>query len=153
MYVSAKHRIAAPPETVYTLFTDREALLQATPGLEKLEELEPDHHLATVKVGIGGFALVWQGTLTVTDRRPGEGYRLHIHVKTHNGYARGDADFRFLPSPDGGTEVQCEADVEMGGAQKLLPSLARGLVDFFLRGMNEVITERLHPESRGLETV
>ncbi len=148
MHVAGTFRYEAPPSLVYTQFTDRDALLQATPGLESLTETAPDRYDATLRVGIGGFALVYRGTLVVSDRQPYERYHLHIQAETHNGYGTGEATFRFMPMSGGGTEVRYEADVELGGAQKLLPSLARGLVDFFLRGMAEVITERLHGPSR-----
>lgn len=147
MQVAGSFRYDAPPAVMYSLFTDPEALLQATPGLESLTETAPDCYTATLKVGIGGFALHYSGTLVVTDRVPDQGYWLKIDARTHNGYGRGEARFRFLPA-GGGTEVSYTADVELGGAQRLLPSLARGLVDFFLRGMAEVVTERMHGTSR-----
>lgn len=123
------------PEVVYRTFTDRDALLYATPGLRSLEETAPDEYQATLKIGVGGFELVYQGRLTLTDRVPNEQYRFLVDATTHNGYGRGEAVFRFLPGQAGGTRVEYDADVELGGGQKLLPSLARGLVDFFMRGM------------------
>lgn len=142
MRVAGSFTYNAPPSVMYALFTDRDALLSATPGLVSLDELEPDHYAAVLKVGIGGFALVYHGTLVVTDREPGRAYRLLVDAQTHNGYGRGEAALRFLPLEAERCRVEYEADVELGGAQKLLPSLARGLVDFFLRGMAEVLANR-----------
>lgn len=142
MHVSGHFRYDAPPSVMYRLFTDKEALLWATPGLVSLDELETDKHRAVLKVGIGGFALVYQGILTVTDREPDRSYRLLMDATTHNGFGKADAVFRFLPLEGGRCRVEYEADVTLGGSQKLLPSLARGLVDFFLRGMAEVLAER-----------
>lgn len=141
MRVTGHFRYDQPPETVYHTFTHREALLYATPGLQSLEETATDQHIAVLRAGIGGFYIVWNGELTVTDRVHGESYRLLIDAKSHNGYGRGEAVFRFLPAEGGGTRLEYEADLEMGGAQKLLPSLARGLVDFFLYGMKHWLKE------------
>lgn len=143
MQVSGGFTYDASPAVVYRLFTDKEALLFATPGLVSLDELETDRHEAVLKVGIGGFALLYRGTLMVTDREPDRAYRLLVDAQTHNGYGRGEARFRFLPLDEGRRcRVEYEADVELGGAQKLLPALARGLVDFFLYGMKEALAQR-----------
>lgn len=137
----------ADPLTVYSTFIDREALLEATPGLVSLEETEPDRYEAVLKMGIGGFALVYHGTLILSDKRPGEGYHFLCDATTQNGFGRGEATFRFEPQDGGGTRVVYEADVALGGSQKLLPALARGLVDFFLRGMAEVMRERAEAQA------
>jgi uncharacterized protein len=141
MHVAGHFDYAFDPHTVYEAFTNREALLFSTPGLRTLDEVEPGCYSAVVKVGVGGFSLVWEGALTVTNRVPDQGYRLLIDVKTRNGYARGEAAFQFTPREGGGTRLLYEGDVELGGAQKLLPSLARGLADFFLRGMEQWLTD------------
>ncbi|BAD40778.1 MAG: hypothetical protein A6D92_00415 [Symbiobacterium thermophilum] len=138
MRVAGQFRFDAPPEIMYRLFSNKDALLNATIGLQSLEEVEPDRWNATLKVGIGGFALVYHGILEVTDRVPNESFHLHIAAETHNGSAEAEADLRFLPDGDG-TLVTYEADIEFLGAQKLLPSLAKGLVDYFMHGMREYL--------------
>lgn len=135
MRVAGHFNYEQKPETVYQTFTDREALLYSTPGLRSLEEVASDQYEAVLKIGVGGFELVYQGRLTLADRIPNEQYRFLVDAVTQNGYGRADAVFRFLPGQNGGTRVEYDADVELGGGQKLLPSLARGLVDFFMRGM------------------
>jgi len=142
MKVSGHFTFDAPAWTVYDTFTDEAALLEATPGLEHLEATGPDTYRARLKVGVGGFALVYQGTLVVTDRQPGEGYRLLVEAATHNGFGRAEVQFRFLPESGGRTRAEYDADIALGGAQKLLPSLARGMMDFFLHGMAEALAER-----------
>jgi len=142
MRVSGHFDYAADPLEVYSIFTDPEALLMAAPGLTSLTEVAPDRWEAVVKVGIGGFALVYTGTLAVTNRVPGEAYHLLIDVVSHNGYAKGEADFRFLPLPGGRTRTEYEGEVELGGAQKLLPAVAKYIVEFFMRGMAETLAHR-----------
>ncbi|HEY3367056.1 MAG TPA: SRPBCC domain-containing protein [Symbiobacteriaceae bacterium] len=143
MHVDGQFKYQAPPEVVYQAFTNPEALLFSVPGLQSLEPDGPDRFQALVKVGIGGFSLVYHGLLTVTDRQPAQGYRLLIDAETHNGFARGEAQFQFLTdTATGGTVVSYTGDVALGGGQKLLPSLAKGLADFFLRGMDQWLLER-----------
>lgn len=145
MRVAGTFLYDAPPETMYALFTDRDALLNATPGLQSLKETEPDRWEAVIKVGIGGFALVYHGKMTVTERRPGEGYRIHIEAQTHNGTVSANTLLRFEPQGGDGTRVAYEADVEFRGGQKLLPAIARGLVDFFMYGMKEHLETTRQP--------
>lgn len=141
MRVAGHFKYAQSPETVYQTFLDHDALLYATPGLRTLTAVTPDVYDATLAIGIGGFELVYQGRMTLTERMPNRQYRFMVDATTHNGWGRADALFQFLPGDAGGTLVQYAADVELGGGQKLLPSLARGLVDFFLRGMNHWMKE------------
>lgn len=139
----------APPETMYEVFTNPNALLNATPGLQSLEEAGPDRWEAEIKVGLGGFAVLYHGTVVVTDRRPGEGYRILIDAQTQNGTAAVEAQLRFAPREGGGTTVAYEADVAFHGAQNLIPAMARALVDFFMHGIQEYLQKsRRHP-SRG----
>jgi carbon monoxide dehydrogenase subunit G len=130
------------PQTVYETFTDREALLYSTPGLRALDEVARDQYDAVLRIGVGGFELIYTGRLSLSDRVPNQQYRFLVDATTqHGGYGHGEAVFRFLPGQNGGTRVEYDADVELGGGQKLLPSLARGLVDFFMRGMSHWMHE------------
>ena len=138
MRVAGQFRFKAPPEIMYKLFTNKEALLNATIGLQSLEEIAPDRWAATLKVGIGGFALIYHGTLEITDRVPNERFHLRIAAETHNGTAEAEADLFFHPDGEG-TLVTWEGDIELPGTQKLLPSLAKGLVDYFMHGMREYL--------------
>lgn len=142
MRVAGHFNYAQVPGLVYQTFTDRDALLFATPGLQHLNEVAPDHWEAVLRAGVGGFYLVYQGHMKITDRVPGRSYRLLVEAVTqHGGQGRADLQLEFLPSPDGGTRLEYDADVELSGGQKLLPSLARGMVDFFLRGMAQWLKE------------
>jgi len=136
MRVNGTFRYDAPPEIVYRTFTHPDALVNATIGLQSLQEVEPDRWEAVIKVGIGGFSLIYHGTVAVINRRPGEGFSIVIAAETHNGSADAEAELTFAPD-EGGTRVTYAADINFHGAQKLLPSLARGLADYFMHGMKE----------------
>lgn len=136
MRVCGTFHYDASPEIVYKTFTHPDALVNATIGLESLEEVEPDRWKARLKVGIGGFSLVYHGSVAVIDRRPAQGYTIVVQAETHNGSAEAEARLTFTPD-DEGTRVNYEAEINFHGAQKLLPSLARGLADYFMHGMKE----------------
>jgi carbon monoxide dehydrogenase subunit G len=142
MRVTGAFAYAVPPAVVYALFTERAALLQAVPGLEQLEETGPDRFDARLKLGWGNFAVLYGGTVTVTDRHPGEGFRLQVDATTEGGYGKADARFRFLPAGDGGTRVEYDAEIELGGGQTLWPFMTRAMADYFLHGMAEVMKKR-----------
>lgn len=146
MRVAGSFIYDAPPAVMYDLFTNPDALKNATPGLHALRAVAPDRWEAEIKVGLGGFALVYHGTMTVTDRTPGEGYRIQIDARTQNGTARAECLLGFQPEEGGRARVLYEAKVVFEGGQKLLPAIARGLVDFFLYGMKEYLQ---HQQLRG----
>lgn len=145
MRVNGTFHYDAPPDVVYRTFTHPDALVNATIGLQSLEEVEPDRWEAVIKVGIGGFSLIYHGTVAVVNRRPAEGFAIVINAETHNGSVDAEADLTFAPD-DTGTRVDYAADINFHGAQKLLPSLARGLADYFMHGMKEYM------ERNGLTT-
>ncbi len=146
MRVVGTFKYDAPPETLYALFTNPDALRNATPGLQSLDEVEPDRWEAVAKVGIGGFALHYRGFMVVTDRQPGEGYRIALDFATHNGSVQAEVRLRFSPLDAGQTRLEYESNVEFNGAQKISYAIARGLVDFFLHGMKEYLEKE---RSRG----
>lgn len=74
---------------------------------------------AEIKGGLDGFALPYHGMVTVTDRRPGEGYRICIDARTHNGSAQAEILLRFDPEDGGKDRVTHEAEIAFVGAQKL----------------------------------
>ncbi|HYG58702.1 MAG TPA: SRPBCC domain-containing protein [Symbiobacteriaceae bacterium] len=141
MYVTGHFHFHEDPATVYRAFTDKDALMFATPGLQQLTEIAPDHYEAVMRAGVGGFYLVYHGKMLVTERVHNRSYRLQVDAKTHNGTAHVDMQIQFEPSQQGGTRVEYQAEVDLGGAQKLLPSLARGMVDFFMRGVMQWLQE------------
>lgn len=148
MRVQGSHRYKAPPEVMAALFTDRKALIEATLGMRSLRPTGPDQYTAEIRVGIGGFYLEYAGTMEITDRRGADGYTILLDAATTNGYARGKCSLSFLPMEGQRMEVQFDADVEFGGAQKLYPAIARGLVEFFMLGMERVLEER-QKQARG----
>lgn len=139
MRVTGRFLYDATPDSMYDLFTHPDALRSAVPGLQSLREAGPDRWEAEIKVGIGGFALLYHGTVAVRDRIPGAGYRILIEAQTHNGSVEAEAHLRFAPGEGGGAVVSYEADVAFLGAQKLLPAIARGLADYFMHGMKEYL--------------
>lgn len=141
MRVTGTFLYEASPERLYAVFTNPEALEIATPGLRALRPVGPDRWDLEIKVGVGGFALTYHGTMAIIDRYPGKSYRIIITAQTHNGSANAEALLHFAPEEGGNTRLIYEAEVSFDGAQKLLPALARGLVAFFLHGMKEYLEQ------------
>lgn len=149
MRITGKHRYDADPELLCTLFTDREALLKSTPGLRALEQVEPDLFRAELRAGLGVFQDLYLGTVQVVDRDPPNGLKLLLRSTTEKGYANADVLFRFQTLEGGQTELLYEAEIELGGGQGLYSSLARGLMEFFLHGMQEVLKGRRRGRAAG----
>lgn len=140
--ITGKHRYQAGPEQIYTLFTEPDALMKSVPGLRSLEQVEPDLLKAELRAGLGVFQDLYQGTVQVVERDPPNGLKLLLRSTTEKGYANADVLFRFEPLEDDRTVAVYEAEIELGGGQGLYASLARGLMEFFLHGMEEVLKTR-----------
>lgn len=132
----------APPAVMYRIFTDREALIEATPGHVTLNEIAPDRYEAELKLGWPPLTLVYRGTLEVTERVPDSSFHFLVEATSSNNFGRGEALFRFLPLPDNRCRVEYDADIQLGGVREVLPTLARQLADYFMRGMAEVLAHR-----------
>lgn len=142
MRISGGFEYDAPPAVMYRIFTDRDALIEATPGQVSLNQIAPDRYEAELRLGWPPLTLVYRGTLQVTDRVQDRSFHFLVEATTTNNYGRGEAYFRFLPLPGSRCRVEYDADIQLGGVKEVLPTLARQLADYFLRGMAEVLAHR-----------
>lgn len=142
MRVAGSFDYDAPPSVMYRIFTDPDALSEATPGHVTLKEIAPDRYEAELVLGWPPLTLVYRGTLEVKDRVPDQSFYFLVEATTTNNFGRGEAYFRFLPLPGSRCRVEYDADVQLGGVREVLPTLARQLADYFMRGMAQVLAQR-----------
>lgn len=140
MQISGTATFQAPPERVYRVFTDKDALARVTPGIQTLEQVSEQRFEAVMKVGVAGITGTYKASLEIQDQRPPEQYTLALAGDGPPGFVRGTAQFAFAPTPDGGTEVRYQWDVQVGGmvagvGQRVLGGVARMLIGQFMSGM------------------
>lgn len=137
MKVIAAAAVAAPRERVFAALNDRDVLRRCIPGCEELTEAEADSYRVQVKLGVAGIKGKYIGKATHRDLQPPESFTLAFDGKGKTGFVRGKAAIRIAEA-NGTARVDCEADVQVGGAiaavgSRLIAAVARKLTDDFFR--------------------
>lgn len=76
MDISGEHHIPAPREVVWQALNDPEVLQASIPGCESLEKRSETDFDARIVSRIGAIKARFQGAVSLSDVRPGEGYTL-----------------------------------------------------------------------------
>lgn len=143
MKISAAAAVVAPRERLFEALNNRDVLRRCIPGCEELTEEGSDTYLVRVKLGIAGLTGQYIGKVTYQHVQPPESFTLAFDGKGKTGFVRGTAAVRI--ADDAGTaRVECDADVQVGGAiaavgSRLMVAVARKLTqDFFRRVAGEI---------------
>ena len=139
MTLDGSHLFKAPRERVWALFNDPGVLARATPGCERLEPVGPDEFEATLSVGVAAVKGTYQGRLAITDKRPLEGYVLHVEGTGRPGFVKGEGRLN-LSDQDGGTLATINAEAQVGGliaavGQRLVGAAGRMLMSQFFSAL------------------
>ncbi len=141
MRIEGTYSFPAPPEQVWNLLMDPEALAACIPGCQRLEPLGDDRYQATLTVGVAGIRGTYTGTVGVAEKVPPHSYRLLIEGSGAPGFVKGSGLVRLVTQGEG-TEVRVEGEAEVGGAiaavgQRLLQPVARMLMNQFFTCMQK----------------
>lgn len=126
MKITGSHALPFPPERSYQLLQDPAILAQALPGVDKLDRAGPDEYTMVMKMALASFSGAFNGKVRITDPEPPLGYKLHVEGTGKLGFMKGLGDLRFTAAPDGGTVVNYEGDVQIGG---MIAAVGARLVD------------------------
>lgn len=143
MRIEGSAFFAAPRDRVYAVFTDPAVLARATPGVQSLRQAGEDRYEAVMKMGVAGITGTYNGSLTLTAKRPPEHYELGISGQGAPGFVQGTGVFDFEAEGDG-TRVRYVWDVQVGGlvagvGQRVLSGVARMIIDQFMKAMEKAI--------------
>jgi uncharacterized protein len=139
MTLDGSHHFKAPRDRVWALFNDPGVLARATPGCERLNPIGPDEFEATLSVGVAAVKGTYQGRLAITDKRPPEGYTLHVEGTGRPGFVKGEGRLS-LTEQDGGTLATINAEAQVGGliaavGQRLIGAAGRLLMSQFFSAL------------------
>jgi uncharacterized protein len=139
MTLDGSHHFKAPRDRVWALFNDPGVLARATPGCERLNPIGPDEFEATLSVGVAAVKGTYQGRLAITDKRPPEGYILHVEGTGRPGFVKGEGRLS-LTEQDGGTLATINAEAQVGGliaavGQRLIGAAGRLLMSQFFSAL------------------
>lgn len=135
MEIRSTYKFAAPPPDVWKLLMDPEAIKSCLPGCRELRPIGDDRYQAEMTVGVAAVSGTFAATVTLSDQKPPESYRLSVDATGKPGFARGSATIALKPATDG-TEVEVVATAEVGGliarvGQRLIDGVARMTMDRF----------------------
>ena len=146
--VSGSFDFDARVDAVYTALLDPTVLASALPGSQRLDRVAPDRYQGVMKVGLGPVsAAEFALGVHILDAEPNAGYRMAIDARGGLGFVTGSATVRLAPRPDGGTTMQYDADLHVGGTiaavgQRLLDSASRVMSSQGLKALNRQLKRR-----------
>jgi uncharacterized protein len=135
MELRSTYNFAAPPADVWKLLMDPDAIKSCLPGCRELQPMGDDRYHAEMTVGVAAVSGAFTATVTLSDQKPPESYRLTVDATGKPGFARGSAAIALKPTA-AGTEVEVVATAEVGGliarvGQRLIDGVARMTMDRF----------------------
>jgi carbon monoxide dehydrogenase subunit G len=142
--ISGSQTINLPREQVYDLLHDPGVLARCMPGCESLERIGDDEYAMRMKMALASVSGLFQGKVRATDPNPPESFRLIVEGTGKIGFMKGDGLLR-LEEANGGTTVNYEGDVQVGGTiaavgQRLIDTTAKMLIKKFFDRLGSEVT-------------
>ena len=135
MEIRGTYRFAAPPERVWDLLMNADAIAGCIPGCDRFEPAGEDRYKARLTVALAAVTGTYDGTVVLADKVPGVSYRLTGEGQGRAGFVKGSSAISLQPDGDG-TLVDVTAEVQTGGAiarvgQRLIGSVSKMMLDRF----------------------
>ncbi len=146
MEMSGQQRIAAPRAKVWQALNDPEVLRQCIPGCRSLDKRSDSEMAATVRAKVGPVSATFNGTVTLTNIDPPNGYTISGEGKGGAaGFAKGGADVKLSDDGDG-TLLTYTAKAQVGGklaqvGARLIDATAKQMADQFFTSFAEKVGE------------
>lgn len=137
---------SASVDTVWNTINDPEALRGCTPGLTELKETGPDTYRATLTIGIAAVKGSYAGTLTITDKRAPNHYKITLDGSGGAGFVRGEGIVDLEPQGDK-TLLKWVGDLQIGGliagvGQRMLGGIGKMLIGQFFTCLEQRLSKK-----------
>jgi carbon monoxide dehydrogenase subunit G len=145
MKIQATHEYKAPPEKVFTALIDPVVLQKCIEGCEQMEKTGEDSYNAKLKIGVAGVKGNYTGKVQILDKKPPESFTLQAEGNGAPGWVKGTAKIKMASKGDG-SELQCEADGQVGGliaavGSRLVEAAGKKMLQDFLRKIGEQVEQ------------
>ena len=137
----------SPPrrERVWEALLDPETLARSLPGCESLERLSETTYRGTLSVQVGPVKSRFDGTLELSDVRPGEGYSLELAGEGPAGHIHGEG-LLSLSERREETGLSYRITTRVGGrlagvGQRLLETSARAVTEVALESFERQVED------------
>lgn len=147
MKLSGTHTIQAPREKVWATLNDIEALKTLIPGVESLDEVEPNTYKGVAKIGVANIKGEYTGTVKLSDIQPPESYTISGEGRGKPGHVKGIGSIRLTEDAPGTTTLHYSGDAQVGGmiagvGQRLIEGAAKLLVSQGLKELSRRLEQR-----------
>lgn len=139
MKLVSTHPFPAPPERVWALLMDTEAIAACLPGGKGLRPLGDDRYEVELAAVVGAVTGHFTAQIALHDLQAPVSYRMRVEAKGRPGFVNGAALVTLVPDGEG-TRVDVDADADVGGTiarvgQRLLEGVARMTTERFFACM------------------
>jgi uncharacterized protein len=140
MEITETYRMAAPPERVWALLMDPEAIRASIPGCGSLVPIGDDRYKATLTVALAAITGTYEGTVALSDKLPPSSYRMTVEGQGRPGFVKGDVTISLRPDGDG-TFIDVHGQVHTGGliarlGQRLIANVSKMMQDRFFANLH-----------------
>jgi len=140
MKLSGSHTINAPREKVWAMLNDIEALKTLIPGVESLEEVEPNLYKGVAKVGIGNIKGEYTGSVKLSDIQPPQSYHIAGEGRGKPGHVKGKGSITLTEDAPNTTTLHYSGDLQVGGmiasvGQRLIEGTTKLLINQGLKAL------------------
>jgi hypothetical protein len=127
--------IAASPDRLYRALTSPQVLVEAMPGLKKLEAIGPLQYEAEMEMGVASIRGRYQGQLQIQNPTPPQSYQLTMTGQGSGGFINVSMEVE-LTAQGSATAVHYTGDAKVGGkvagvGQRLLGGVASLILSQF----------------------
>lgn len=149
--IEGTYEIAAPRDLVWEMVLDPEVLSRVLPGCERLERTGDNEYKGKMRIKVGPVDGVYQGTLTLSELRPLEGFHLVVKGRGASGNIRGEGDVQLEAADNDGTLLRYAGQGEVSGrmatvGQRLTQSSARAITKQCLSNLDRQVEARVEPQ-------
>ncbi len=158
MKLSGEKILNAPQARVWAALNDPEVLRQSIPGCESFQQQADGSYRATVAAKIGPVQARFNGTVSLSDLDPPNGYTISGQGSGGTaGSAKGSAKVRLEPAP-GGTQLAWTADAQISGklaqiGSRLIESTANHMAGQFFDRFGQIIAGETPPASSAADMI
>jgi carbon monoxide dehydrogenase subunit G len=135
MDIFGSYTFNAPPDRVWDLLMNPEAISSCIPGCDRFEPDGEDRYNVTLTVALAAITGTYQGTVELRDKTPHRSYRLVMEGHGRPGFVKGTSVIALRPA-GAATAVDVSGAVHTGGpiarlGQRLIGGVAKMILDRF----------------------
>jgi carbon monoxide dehydrogenase subunit G len=150
--VHFENRAAVPtsPEVLWDFLMDIKSVGECVPGIENVQEIDPDNYQATLKLRVGPIGLRFEGRMSVVERNRDE-WRAVMKAEGKDKGAGGAVSANIVmtlaETSPGQTELHVNTDANVLGklgefGQPVMRKKADSIMQEFSRNISQRVTAR-----------